>query len=163
MNIKRYTPLNCGFYPFAHVVECEVGQFVSYNDFNSLNTKYQELNTNFDKLQKEKEYLEDYTDHLVSFSKLPCLPKDLENLREANFSFSTENEKIKKELQMCSTGWERALDANDSLYNENIELELENTKLKNDIIAWKNKWECAVEMAAIAENKIKHISNYLNN
>jgi hypothetical protein len=44
-------------------------------------------------------YLSDYCDHLVSFSKLPCLPKDLENLRESNAFFATENQQLKDEIE----------------------------------------------------------------
>lgn len=45
-------------------------------------------------------HLSDYCDHLVEFSKLPCLPKDLDNLRQANTNFACENESLKKELEL---------------------------------------------------------------
>jgi len=54
------------------------GEFVKYEDYK---------------------YLSEYCDHLVSFSKLPCLPKDLENLREANAFFATENQQLKDEIE----------------------------------------------------------------
>jgi len=79
-------------------------------------------------LQKEVEHLREYTDHLVKFSKLPCLPKDLENLREVNTKFAIENE-----------------------------------QLKNEIVGWKNKWECAIELAAQAEHKLQVVKDYINN
>lgn len=94
-------------YPFAHMVECGCGEFVSYMDYVSLNTKYQELNTNFDKVQAEKEHLEEYTDHLVAFSKLACLPKDLENLRETNTKFAIEIEDLKKSRDAWAQDAER--------------------------------------------------------
>jgi hypothetical protein len=59
-------------------VERPDGEFVKYEDYK---------------------YLSDYCDHLVSFSKLPCLPKDLENLRESNAFFATENQQLKDEIE----------------------------------------------------------------
>jgi hypothetical protein len=47
---------------------------------------------------EEYQWLSDYCDHLVAFSKLSCLPKDLENLRAANFKFATENEELREML-----------------------------------------------------------------
>lgn len=41
-------------------------------------------------LWEDYEWLSDYTDHLVSFSRLPCLPKDIEVLRDANAAFAEE-------------------------------------------------------------------------
>jgi hypothetical protein len=43
------------------------------------------------------EWLNDYCDHLVQFSKLACLPKDLENLRESNTLLAEENFKLQQE------------------------------------------------------------------
>lgn len=40
----------------------------------------------------------DYADRLVEFGKLPCLPADLDNLREANLKFAMENDALKKQL-----------------------------------------------------------------
>jgi hypothetical protein len=67
------------------MTECKTGKYVRYEDV--------------EELQKEVDHLKVYTDHLVSFSKLPCLPKDLENLREVNLKIFQENEKLKKELE----------------------------------------------------------------
>jgi chromosome segregation ATPase len=39
------------------------------------------------------------------------------------------------------------------LMDENRSLKREYKKTKNEIEGWKNKWECAVEMAAVAENE----------
>lgn len=73
MSVKRYH-----FYTSYGMKEDEHGEFVKYEDY---------------------EYLSDYCDHLVSFSKLPCLPKDLEILREANSLFAEENYALRQELE----------------------------------------------------------------
>jgi len=44
--------------------------------------------------------MSDYADRLVEFGNLPCLPKDLENLREANLALATENHKLKETLAL---------------------------------------------------------------
>lgn len=62
----------------AYLIKDNQGDYVKYEDYK---------------------YLSDYCDHLVSFSKLACLPKDLENLREANAHFAAENESLRKQLQ----------------------------------------------------------------
>jgi hypothetical protein len=69
------------------------------------------------------EHLSEYCDRIVQFSKLPCLPKDLEVLRKANEVFAEEN------------------------------IALQNTvdDLKGQIEGWENKWKCAVDMAARAQ------------
>lgn len=87
----------------------------------------EDLKIENEQLDAEVTHLREYTDYLVSFSKLPCLPKDLDNLREANLKFAEENE-----------------------------------RLKGEILGWKNKWECAVELASIAENKLEAIREYLD-
>lgn len=42
--------------------------------------------------------LSDYADSLVDFSKIPCLPKDLENLRNANAYFAEQNCLLEAEI-----------------------------------------------------------------
>ena len=83
-------------------VECPNGEMVKYSDY---------------------EHLSEYCDRIVQFSKLPCLPKDLEVLRKANEVFAEEN------------------------------IALQNTvdDLKGQIEGWDNKWKCAVDMAAHAQ------------
>jgi hypothetical protein len=61
-----------------------LGNYIKYEDYR--------------KLEDEVKHLHEYTDHLVSFSKLPCLPKDLDNLRSANASLAVENARLKDEL-----------------------------------------------------------------
>ena len=70
MKIKRYT---LDYNPTSHTIygcECPNGLYVKYEDY---------------------EHLSDYCDRLVEVGKLPCLPKDLENLRDANTKFAQEN------------------------------------------------------------------------
>ena len=86
MSVKKY--ILCGD-DMSHMVEDEEGEYVSYMD-------YVALNTDLVKAQAERDHLSEYTDHLVSFSKMPCLPKDLENLREANAKLAEEAEYYRK-------------------------------------------------------------------
>ena len=48
-----------------------------------------------DRLTKEVEEAEAYADRLIQHKDMSCLPKDLENLREANGYFAEENEILK--------------------------------------------------------------------
>jgi hypothetical protein len=45
------------------------------------------------------EELSKYADSLVEFEKIPCLPKDLENLRSANSAFAIENHILKEKIR----------------------------------------------------------------
>lgn len=102
MEVERYTiefDLDTG--EIEHV-KCPNGYYVEYKDY---------------------EHLSSYCDRLVEVGKLPCLPKDLENLREANAKFA----------------------------QENYELQVLVEDLKGEIKGWENKWKCAIEMAAKAE------------
>jgi hypothetical protein len=63
--MKRYSYVtDCG------VVEDPNGDYVKYSDYEALSK---------------------YADSLVEFSKIPCLPADLKNLRKANGHFAQEN------------------------------------------------------------------------
>ena len=53
---------------------------------------------------EDYQWLLEYCDHLVAFSKLACLPKDLENLRDANLKFATENEELREILSFSKQG-----------------------------------------------------------
>ena len=44
----------------------------------------------------------DYADKLVAHKDMVCLPKDLENLRQANEHFAQENFELKQKLQKCT-------------------------------------------------------------
>jgi len=72
-----------------------------------IDTELENCNLTDVELLTEVEHLRSYTDHLVVFSKLPCLPKDLDNLRNANISFAEENESLKNEI----IGWENKWNA----------------------------------------------------
>lgn len=72
--MKRYsyvTGCDCGF------IEDSYGEYVKYSDYKEMS---------------------DYADRLVEFSKIPCLPKDLENLRDANSKFAIENQALKERI-----------------------------------------------------------------
>lgn len=95
MSVKKY--ILCGD-DMSHMIEDDEGEYVLYMDYVALNTKLV-------KIQAERDHLSEYTDHLVSFSKLPCLPKDLENLREANTKLAEENSFLQfqiTQLQLAS-------------------------------------------------------------
>jgi hypothetical protein len=49
-------------------------------------------------LFEDYEWMADYADRLVEFGNLPCLPADLENLRESNAAMATELEELKSLL-----------------------------------------------------------------
>jgi hypothetical protein len=104
MKVKRYKVEYDSISHTIFGVECDNGRFVEYKDY---------------------EHLSDYCDRLVEIGKLPCLPKDLENLRKANASFAQENHDLRKTI----------------------------FDLRNEIEGWKNKWTIAVELAAKAENE----------
>jgi len=61
----------------------------------SLNTPFIKLE-DYQSLAKELKDLNHYCDKLVEF--LPCLPKDIENLRGANDNFAKENGRLRKLL-----------------------------------------------------------------
>lgn len=102
MKVKRYKVEYDSISHTIFGVECDNGRFVEYKDY---------------------EHLSDYCDRLVEMGKLPCLPKDLENLRNANTKFAQENQRLQDEV----------------------------FDLRAEIDGWVNKWECAVDLAAQAE------------
>ena len=78
-------------YLFSTVTTHQTDPFVSLEDFQELEKKNKTL-------ASELQYFQDYCNRLVEIGDLPCLPKDLENLREANLSFAMENERLRNEL-----------------------------------------------------------------
>lgn len=52
-----------------------------------------------EQLQREHKEALDYADRLVAHKDMICLPKDLENLREANSYFAEENAQLKEKLK----------------------------------------------------------------
>lgn len=104
MEIKRYTVDYDFDTGVIAGVYCSNGEYVKYEDY---------------------EHLSDYCNRLVEIGKLPCLPKDLENLRKANTFFAEENYKLHSTID----------------------------SLRDELEVWENKWKAAVEMAAKAENE----------
>jgi hypothetical protein len=119
--MKRYSYVtDCG------VVEDPNGEYVTYSDYEALSN---------------------YADSLVEFSKIPCLPADLKNLREANGHFAQENSILQGRIRELEAEI-RSLKASQKI-NE------------NEIVGWKNKWDAAVTIAAIAENKVDAIKRQI--
>lgn len=52
-----------------------------------------------EELEKALKEAHDYADRLVQHKNMVCLPKDLENLREANAGFAAENAQLKEKLK----------------------------------------------------------------
>lgn len=75
MNVTRYTPLGTG--RSGGMMDHPTGDYVSFKDY---------------------EWMSDYADKLVEFGNLPCLPKDLKNLREANLQLAMENQALKEAI-----------------------------------------------------------------
>jgi chromosome segregation ATPase len=78
---------------------------------------------------EDYEWLDDYCNRLVELGKLPCPPKDLENLRNANGKFAQENFELKKELDFYYKIMERHSNAAsifqpDGKYHKEANLEL---------------------------------------
>jgi hypothetical protein len=109
MKIKRYKVEYDSISHTIFGVECDNGRFVEYKDY---------------------EHLSDYCDRLVEVGKLPCLPKDLENLRNANTQFAIENEDLKQK-------------------NQALKIAIQD--YSNELEGMEKKWECAIDMAAQAE------------
>lgn len=70
MKVKRYYLWSDPMDGDIQMGEHEAGAFVQWEDY---------------------EWMSDYAQRLVEHGNLPCLPKDLENLRETNTSFAMEN------------------------------------------------------------------------
>ena len=52
-----------------------------------------------EELRKDLEFWINYADKLVAHKQMVCLPKDLENLREANEHFAQDNFELKQKLK----------------------------------------------------------------
>ena len=52
-----------------------------------------------EELKKDLEFWINYADKLVAHKEMVCLPKDLENLRQANEHFAQENFELKEKLK----------------------------------------------------------------
>jgi len=103
--MKRYsyvTGCECGF------IEDSYGDYVLYSDYKELSR---------------------YADSLVEFSKIHCLPKDLENLRTANASFAHENERLHARV--------RELEAE----IQSLKAQLNPIQYSSDVIQTKRTWQ----------------------
>jgi len=56
-----------------------------------------------EELEIQLKEAQDYADKLIEHKDMICLPKDLENLREANTHFAQENFELKQKLQKHET------------------------------------------------------------
>jgi hypothetical protein len=56
-----------------------------------------------EELEEQLKEAQDYADKLVEHKDMVCLPKDLENLREANSHFATENHILKEQQRMSES------------------------------------------------------------
>ena len=138
----------------------------------------------------EVKHLREYTDHLVDFCKLPCLPKDLELLSSSNLKLAMENEELKAQIatmERDSVGkylrdeFRRHVDAaaifqQGGKYHTRANLKLgtstviggilwsdkEIERLDHEITGWVNKWDAAIQIAAEAEIKLETIREYLD-
>lgn len=163
---------------------CQHASFVKAEDYQGLEKENQSLKTDLT-------WYKNYCDRLVEHGDLPCLPKDLENLREANAQFAQDNlqllnlaDELKDENKNLLDQLENSISHADSLVDrlwtarternkseewatklalEILSLKEEVRSLKGDCIGWENKWNYAVEMAAIAENKVAEKENQRKN
>ena len=129
--------------------------FVSLEDYQELYQQYKNIN--------------DYADKLVDHA--PYLPKDLETARESNLAFSIENERLRKRLYAlgeCPDCEEETIHHIDEPFcscycgiTEDASGPSVIQKLRNEIEGWEKKWDCAVTMAAMAENKLDSIKKIL--
>lgn len=138
----------------------------------------------------EVKHLREYTDHLVNFSKLPCLPKDLELLSSSNLELAMENEELKAQIATmeCDSGCKylrdefrmhvdaAAIFQQGGKYHTRANLKLgtstviggilwsdkEIERLDHEITGWVNKWDAAIQIAAEAEIKLETIREYLD-
>lgn len=135
MKVKRYT---FNYNPYTNTIlriECEDGRYVEYKGYK---------------------HLSDYCDRLVEVGKLPCLPKDLENLRNANTQFAIENEELKQKNQALEI----------AVKNLHAQLDVVEDKLESAEVArdealkmrtkWHAKWmksrqECHAKIDALKE------------
>lgn len=96
------------------------------------------------------------------------LDMSLEGYKQKWEEASRRNKVLEHELSMCVIGRNAAAKSWET--NENkvkyfklalADSQMEAKALEQEIGGWKKKWECAVEMAAIAQNKLDNIKNSL--
>ena len=76
--------------------------------FKELNSMLYELLNDYNKalddivkLKTEIDWFKKYTDKLVEHKDMVCLPADLKNLRESNAALATENQELKKQVEVA--------------------------------------------------------------
>ena len=76
--------------------------------FSELNSMFNELIRDYNaalddivKLKSEIDWYKKYTDKLVEHKDMVCLPADLKNLRESNAALATENQELKKQVEVA--------------------------------------------------------------
>ena len=76
--------------------------------FSELNSMFNELIRDYNaalddivKLKTEIDWFKKYTDKLVEHKDMVCLPADLKNLRESNAALATENQELKKQVEVA--------------------------------------------------------------
>jgi len=130
------------------------------------------------KLEKEKEYYISIVKENAEAASI--FQPSGKYAKEANLRLgdSTVVEGIKwldMSLEEYKQKWKDSISTNEALRCQILELKKEldweklnrcawtrtANELENKIVGWKNKWECAVEMAAIAENKLDAIKKSL--
>lgn len=67
------------------------------------NSAIAEAANRLEELEEQLKEAQDYADKLVEHKDMVCLPKDLENLREANSHFATENHILKEQQTMSES------------------------------------------------------------
>jgi predicted RNase H-like nuclease (RuvC/YqgF family) len=142
MKVKRY---KVDYDAVSHTiggVECENGRYVEYKDY---------------------EHLSDYCDRLVEVGKLPCLPKDLENLRNANTQFAIENEELKQKnqaLEIAVKDLHAQLDVMEDKWESAEAATEEALKLRAQ---WHGKWaKTQYDLLIKIENIKKQLDNIYN-
>ena len=67
------------------------------------NSAIAEAANRLEELEEQLKEAQDYANKLVEHKDMVCLPKDLENLREANSHFATQNHILKEQLRMSES------------------------------------------------------------
>lgn len=86
-------------------------------------------------------WLSEYTDRLVELGKLPCLPKDLENLRTANLALAEENVRLKREVEDLNEKIEDLDDENARLKEDILDLNDQIEDLDDEVRSWRDEDE----------------------
>jgi hypothetical protein len=111
MKVKRYKVEYDSISHTIFGVECDNGRFVEYKDY---------------------EHLSDYCDRLVEVGKLPCLPKDLEVLR----NFAIEN----ADLRNIIDDLHNQLEGMEKKWKCAVEMAAQAELAKEEALKLRDKW-----------------------